>query len=170
MVRLTVLNDIHLKPAYETVVDDFTLPAETDAVVITGDLVDRDSNDSIAQGRQLLSRLEEATVPTVVVPGNHDPRDSAARYIGDFEFVQLAHDRQVTGADFPVKSVFGKLTVVGWGCTSSMLVVNCRTGKPLRLRSAINTGTSISMLSSKQSKICLLRLTNCLPGKPHPKR
>lgn len=36
MARLTILTDIHLKPAYETVVDEFTLPAETDAVVIVG--------------------------------------------------------------------------------------------------------------------------------------
>jgi len=117
MVRLTVLNDIHLKPTYDTVIDEFELPANTDAVLITGDLIDQVDEDSITQARQLLSRLEEAAVPTVVVPGNHDPRDSAERFVTGFRYVQLAHDRLVSGTEYPVDTLFDTLAVAGWGCT-----------------------------------------------------
>ncbi|QZY01168.1 metallophosphoesterase family protein [Halobaculum rubrum] len=117
MPTITVLNDIHLKPAYESVVDDFRLPRGTDGVVIAGDLLDKPERDHCEQARQLLARLDAHDVPTVYVPGNHDPLATARIVAEGFDSVELAHDRSVTGAAFDGQTVFDDVAVVGWGCT-----------------------------------------------------
>jgi 3',5'-cyclic AMP phosphodiesterase CpdA len=50
-----------------------------DAVVVTGDLADRASDEEYKQLRELLSPLE---VPFYVLPGNHDDRRALSRHFG----------------------------------------------------------------------------------------
>jgi hypothetical protein len=117
MPKFAIFNDIHLKPTDEATIKSITLPEGTEAVVITGDIVDRATEDGVSIGREFLNRLNDVSVPTILVPGNHDPHDVAAELVADFEYVQLAHGRRVTGDDFPESSPFETVTVVGWGCT-----------------------------------------------------
>lgn len=117
MPTFTVLNDIHLKPSYEGVVEAVTLPPETDAVIIAGDLLDRSDPASVERGRQLLSRLDDSPVPTALVPGNHDPLATAEALVDGFDSVVLAHERRLTAADVPGPAdAFDQVPVVGIGC------------------------------------------------------
>ncbi|WP_435064163.1 metallophosphoesterase family protein [Halobaculum sp. EA56] len=118
MPTFTVLTDLHLKPAYTGIADDVTLPAETDAVLIAGDLLDRADPESIDHGREFLRRLDESPVPTAIVPGNHDPLDATRTLIAEYESVQLAHERTLTADSFPGPATpFADVAVVGIGCT-----------------------------------------------------
>lgn len=118
MPTFTVLNDIHLKPAYADLAKAVTLPPETDAIVIAGDLLDRDDDESIAKGRRVLARFDDSPVPTAVVPGNHDPLGAAERLAEGFDSVQVAHERRLTGVDFLGPAVaFDRIALTGIGCT-----------------------------------------------------
>lgn len=80
------LSDIHVRPAgrlYKDVVDSnrmfddairhlHALDRRPDVVVLTGDLVDEGLEAEYATLLELLGRL---TLPTLVMPGNHDSRD-----------------------------------------------------------------------------------------------
>ncbi|MXR40715.1 hypothetical protein GRX01_05080 [Halobaculum sp. WSA2] len=118
MTTITVLNDLHLKPAYDGVGSELTLPPETDLIVVVGDLLDTPNRESVQLGRDVLERFDRSHVPTVLIPGNHDPLDTCSELAADFDSVYLAHERRVQLTDLTDdRSNGSELSVVGVGCT-----------------------------------------------------
>ncbi len=95
MTLLAHMTDFHLRPrglaCYR--VSDTNMFAEralkslkrlspqADALVITGDLTDRDDRREYALARELLSRLD---IPVYLIPGNHDSSAGMRREMADF--------------------------------------------------------------------------------------
>lgn len=101
-MKLLAFGDPHLKPGGESVdLDAVRVPPDIDAVVTTGDVIHRTDPDSLALARAFFERLNEAGVPVVCTPGNHDPQDQFASLVDGLPTVVNAHDRVVTGTAFP---------------------------------------------------------------------
>lgn len=95
MTLIAQTTDLHLRPrglaCYR--VSDTNMMAEravrslkaltpaADAVVVTGDLTDRDDPREYALARQILAQLE---LPVYLLPGNHDSSDTMRREMRDF--------------------------------------------------------------------------------------
>lgn len=116
---LLAFGDLHLKSAGAGIqYDQLYVPEQTDAVVVVGDIVHRAEPDELAVGRKFFERLDEAGVPVVVVPGNHDPHEHYPTMIDGCQNVVNAHGRVVTGDAFTHlgDAPLSGLQVVGWGC------------------------------------------------------
>ena len=74
MLTILHISDLHFGPPYVPRVGDALLEAahaiQPDVVVASGDFTQRAREEQFAEARAFLDRLP--TVPTVVVPGNHD--------------------------------------------------------------------------------------------------
>lgn len=95
-----------------------SLPPATDVLVVAGDRIDKPGQQSIQLGRRVLRRFDCSAVPTIVIPGNHDPLATIKQLVADFETVYLAHQRRLTTEELLTNATTQKnITVVGWGCT-----------------------------------------------------
>lgn len=121
-MELVGFGDLHIKPQQTALqYDALTLPRETDAVVMTGDVVHRVEPADIAAGREFFERLDEQDVPVLCLPGNHDPHPHFDALIEGFETPVLCHERVIEGQAFEaydVSTSFRQHSFVGIGCES----------------------------------------------------
>jgi 3',5'-cyclic AMP phosphodiesterase CpdA len=95
---LAQISDLHVRPAgalYKDVVDSNAMCAAAidhlnrldprpELVLITGDLVDEGIDAEYATLRSLLSELQ---TPCLLMPGNHDDRETLARHFSDHAYL-----------------------------------------------------------------------------------
>ena len=105
MTVLAQITDLHLRPRGLTCyrVSDTNMLAERairallalnprpDAVVVTGDLTDRDDPREYALARQLLGRLP---MPVFVIPGNHDSSSGMRAALSDYPGIRDCGDAE----------------------------------------------------------------------------
>ncbi|MBO0344628.1 phosphodiesterase [Roseibium limicola] len=98
MTLLAQITDLHLRPSGLTCyrVSDTNMRAERavqallalsprpDAVLVSGDLTDKDDPREYAQVRRILGKLP---MPVYVIPGNHDGSDTMRRELAEFPCV-----------------------------------------------------------------------------------
>lgn len=116
---LLAFGDLHLKSAGAGIqYDQLHVPEQTDVVVVVGDVVHRAEPDELAVGRKFFECLDEAGVPVIAVPGNHDPHEHYPTMIDECQNVMNAHGRAVTGDAFTHlgDAPLSGLQIVGWGC------------------------------------------------------
>lgn len=121
-MELVGFGDLHLKPRNTAIkYDALELPPETDAVVVTGDIIHRTGPDDIEEGRKFFRRLNEFGRPIVCVPGNHDPLGHFESLIEEFETATLCHDQVVTidNGQFDPSDSLTEHSFVGVGCELS---------------------------------------------------
>lgn len=112
-MKFLVFGDIHLKPS--GVGFDFEqlqVPDDVDAVLSVGDITHRAGEEDVEYARRFFRELDEAGVPVIHVPGNHDHHPYDEAVVEGFENVVSGHRAT---ADF------GELCVVGWGCEKRSL-------------------------------------------------
>ncbi|WP_434052044.1 MAG: phosphodiesterase [Roseibium sp.] len=106
MTLIAQITDLHLRPrglaCYR--VSDTNMMAERavrsllafsprlDAVIVTGDLTDRDDPREYAVARALLERLE---VPVYLMPGNHDSSDGMRREMAGYPGISGSGDGKI---------------------------------------------------------------------------
>jgi 3',5'-cyclic-AMP phosphodiesterase len=89
------------------------LPTPPDVVLLTGDLVNRGTDAEYEILRPLLSPLDDAGVPLLVVPGNHDDRDAMRRAFPDHTWLPTEGHLSFVVDDFPVRLIGLDSTVPG---------------------------------------------------------
>lgn len=89
-----------------TVRSVLALDPRPDAVVLTGDLVDRGSAPEYAHLRDLLAPLEAGRIRLFVIPGNHDHRECLQQAFADKAWMPPApHFIQYVVEDLPVRLI-----------------------------------------------------------------
>lgn len=107
MMDFVVCGDLHLKPgASDYDVDAMVVPEGVDLALILGDLIHRAGPEDVSLARRFVERFEP-DVPSVYVPGNHDPAPTEERIVEPFSRARSGHltTHEIKG-----------LTIVGWGC------------------------------------------------------
>lgn len=106
MALVAHMTDLHLRPrglacyrvsdtnmlAERAIRSLRSLAVKPDALVITGDLTDRDDPREYALAREMLSRLE---MPVYLIPGNHDGSDTMRREMSDFPGLEQTRDGKI---------------------------------------------------------------------------
>jgi 3',5'-cyclic-AMP phosphodiesterase len=90
-----------------------SLPSTPDVVLLTGDLVNRGTDDEYALLLPLLRPLDDAGVPLLAVPGNHDDRDAMRRAFPDHAWLPPDGHLSFVIDDFPVRLIGLDSTVPG---------------------------------------------------------
>jgi len=112
-MKFLVFGDTHLKPS--GVAFDFEqlqVPDDVDVVLSVGDITHRAGDEDVEYARRFFRELDEAGVPVIHVPGNHDHHPYDEVVVEGFENVVSGHRAM---ADFD------DLCVVGWGCEKRSL-------------------------------------------------
>lgn len=110
-MKFSIYTDLHLKPSgsgYD--LDQVGVPADIDAVLISGDLTHRANPEDIELAQDFISRLEG--VPVLYIPGNHDHAPMATDVVDSFDYAH-AIDRE--------SIEFDEITVIGYGCHNRTL-------------------------------------------------
>ncbi len=119
MTLIAQITDLHLRPSGLTCyrVSDTNMMAERavravrnldqtpDAVVITGDLTDRDDPREYALARHILAKLP---MPVYIIPGNHDTSAGMRQALSDFPGI-----RDATGDKLYYSADIGSLRLIG---------------------------------------------------------
>lgn len=124
-VRLLLYADLHLRPEQRK--QPYERPdvgaVGADLVVTLGDVVD-DNVDHGGRGarrherraRAFFEHFDDAGVPVVAVPGDHDPVGATERITQGLGNVVVAHERALGAGDLPGDPDLDGATLVGLGC------------------------------------------------------
>jgi 3',5'-cyclic AMP phosphodiesterase CpdA len=121
---LAQISDLHVRPAgerYKDAVDSNRMFADAvehlnrldprpDLVLITGDLVDEGSDAEYASLRTLLAGL---ALPYLMMPGNHDDRETLARSFPEHAYLPARGPKHYLIDRFPVRIIALDTTVPG---------------------------------------------------------
>jgi Icc-related predicted phosphoesterase len=123
--RLLVYGDLHLRPGEPE--HGFERPdldaASVDAVVTLGDVVDenvdragRSARRHERRARAFFEHLDDADVPVVAVPGDHDPVEATERLTGGLDTTVVAHERALGARELPGDVDLDGASLAGIGC------------------------------------------------------
>lgn len=104
----------HYTPQIVQAFRDELLQSRPDAVVLSGDLTLNGSNESHRDMMALLQPLQQAGIPVLVIPGNHDSTGTAFRFThaGALEHDGMEDDEFITAyADFGYNSALSRDSV-----------------------------------------------------------
>ena len=119
------LSDPHLRPPgelYQQAVDSnrmfhnalaqlASMKPQPDLVILSGDLVDEGTAAEYAVARQMLDRIR---VPLIVLPGNHDDRETFRRTFADHAYLPASGPLHfIDGTRGPVRIVGFDVTIPG---------------------------------------------------------